>query len=153
MTQEIPGVALTDNLSTSQRLYSRYLLAVLIDMTVLNLCEEYWPWVSITSFTVSLLAAILLQVLLKVTLTLEHWVAGFFKGKSGAMAKGLRYFSAWLILFGSKFVMLGAIDFVFGDSVDFHGPLHGVVAFIGVVVLMLAAEEIAVRIFRRLAHY
>ncbi len=152
MSEEIPGVALTDVPSNSQRLYNRYLLAVLIDMTVLNLCDEYWAWVSITSFTVSLLAAILLQVLLKVTLALEHWVAGFFKGRSGGLATGLRYFSAWLILFGSKFVMLGAVDFAFGDSVAFHGPVHGVVAFIGVVVLMLAAEEVAVRIYWRLAH-
>jgi hypothetical protein len=47
--------------------------------------------------------------------------------------------------------MLGAIDFAFGDEVAFGGPLHGVVAFIIVVVVMLAAEEITARIYRRLA--
>jgi hypothetical protein len=46
--------------------------------------------------------------------------------------------------------MLGAIDFAFGDDVLFTGPLHGVVSFIVVVMVMLAAEEGAVRIYRRL---
>jgi len=30
------------------------------------------------------------------------------------------------------------------------GPLHGVIAFIVVVMVMLAAEEVALRIYRRL---
>ena len=55
--------------------------------------------------------------------------------------------TAWLILFGSKFVMLGAINYAFGDRVLFTGPLHGVVAFILVVVVMLVAEELAVRFY------
>ena len=128
------------------------LTAILIDLTVLNLFDEYWGLVSIESFTISALAAILLQVLLQATLALEHRVALFFKSKSGGVAKFLRFFCAWLILFGSKFVMLGAIDLAFGDEVAFTGPGHGVLAFIVVIVVMLAAEELAVRIYRRLAH-
>ena len=69
-------------------------------------------------------------MLLKATLALEHRVAALFEGRSGGFAKFLRFFSAWLILFGSKFVMLGAINFAFGDAVLFSGPLHGVLAFI-----------------------
>ena len=148
MTEEIRGVALTEIPTNSQRLFARYLLATLIDLTVLNVFDEYWQLVSVNSFTISILAAVLLQVLLKATLALEHKVAGYFSSRSGAMAKFLRFFTAWLILFGSKFVMLGAIDFAFGDDVAFTGPLHGVVAFIVVVVVMLVAEEIAVRLYR-----
>ena len=65
--------------------------------------------VTIDSFTVSLLVAVLLQVLLKLTLTLEHRVAEYFNARTGPTARALRYFSAWLILFGSKFVMLGPL--------------------------------------------
>ena len=150
MTEEIKGIALTEPPSNAQRLFVRYLMAILIDLTVLNLFDEYWGLVAIGSFTVSALAALLLQVLLQATLALEHRVAAYFKSKSGATAKGLRLFFAWAILFGSKFVMLGAIDLAFGDEVLFSGPLHGVVAFIVVVVAMLAAEEIVTRIYRRL---
>ena len=152
MTEEIPGVALTETISNRQKLFIRYLTAILIDLTVLNLFDEYWGLVSIESFTISALAAILLQVLLQATLALEHRVALFFKSKSGGVAKFLRFFCAWLILFGSKFVMLGAIDFAFGDDVLFAGPAHGVVSFIVVVMVMLAAEEITVRIYRRLGN-
>ena len=117
---------------------------------VLNLFDEFWDLVTIDPFSISVLAAILLQVLLKVTLVLEHKVAAWFNSKTGGFARFMRFFTAWLILFGSKFVMLGAIDFAFGDDVLFTGPLHGVVSFIVVVMVMLAAEEVAVRIYRRL---
>ena len=150
MTEEVPGIALTDEINNSQKLFVRYLVAVLIDLTVLNLFDEFWALVTVDPFSVSVLAAILLQVLLKATLVLEHRVADYFNAKSGGFARFMRYFTAWLILFGSKFVMLGAIDFAFGDDVAFAGPLHGVVAFIVVVMVMLAAEEVAVRIYRRL---
>jgi len=151
MSEEIQGVALTEVPTNAQRLFVRYLMAVLIDLTLLNLFDEYWSAVTIGSFSVSILVAVLLQVLLKATLALEHKVAQFFNAKSGAFAKGMRYFSAWLILFGSKFVMLGAINLAFGSEVDFSGPLHGVVAFIAVVVAMLVAEESVARFYRRLA--
>ena len=150
MTEEIRGIALTDAPSNRQRLFVRYVLAVLIDLTVLNLADEHWELVTIDSFTTSILAAVLLQLLLQVTLALEHKVAGFFSTKPGPAMKAMRMFVAWLILFGSKFVMLGAIDLAFGDKVLFTGPLHGVVAFIVVIVVMLAAEEFIVRIYRRL---
>jgi hypothetical protein len=150
MTEEIPGIALTEEMNNSQKLFVRYLVAVLIDLTVLNLFDEFWALVTVDPFSVSVLAAILLQVLLKATLVLEHKVAAWFNAKSGGFARFMRYFTAWLILFGSKFVMLGAIDFAFGDDVLFMGPLHGVVSFIVVVMVMLVAEEVAVRIYRRL---
>jgi hypothetical protein len=137
--------------SNGQRLFMRYFTAILIDLVVLNLFAEYWDKVVVDSFTVSLLAAVLLQVLLKLTLVVEHKVADYFNNKTGAMAKFMRYFSAWLILFLSKFVILGAIDLAFGDQLTFLGALHGIVAFIVVVMVMLAAEEAIVRFYRRLA--
>ena len=57
-----------------------------------------------------LLAAIVLQFLLKVTIAAEHRVASHFKGKTGGWWKALRFFCAWLVLFGSKFVILEALD-------------------------------------------
>ncbi len=152
MTEEIRGVALTDIPSTSQKLFVRYLMAILIDLCVLSLFDEYWHLVSVASFTIAIVTALLLQVLLKATLKLEHLVAGYFNARPGKMARFLRFFTAWVILFGSKFVMLGAIDRVLGDQVQFSGPLHGVVAFIVVVFTMLIAEECIARIYRRLAN-
>ena len=136
--------------SNRQRLFVRYLMAILIDLLVLNLFVEYWDSVSIDSFTISLFAAVLLQVLLKLTIAVEHRVAAFFKGRPGGLMKFLRFFCAWLVLFGSKFVILEALTQVFGDKVRFSGAFNGLVALIVVIVVMLVAEEVIVRIYRRL---
>jgi hypothetical protein len=137
--------------SDRQRLYVRYLLGALIDLVVLNLFNEYSDKVSIDSFTLSLLAAVLLQALLKLTIAVEHWVAGFFKTGAGGLTTFMRYFCAWLVLFGSKFVILEALAMAFGDSVRFEGALHGLIVLIVVVVTMLIVEEAVVRLFRKLA--
>lgn len=137
--------------SNGQRLFIRYFTAILIDLTVLNLFVEYSEYVVIDSFTISLLAALLLQILLKLTIAFEHRVAAWFKTKPGGFAKFMRYLTAWLILFGSKFVILEALALAFGDKVNFGGPLHGIVILIVVVITMLVAEEAIVRLYRRLA--
>ena len=110
--------------------FVRYFTAILIDLVVLNLFVEYSKHVNIDSFTMSLLAAVLLQILLKVTLAIEHRVAAYFKARPGRLMTFLRWFFAWLVLFGSKFVILEALSFTFGDKVRFEGPWHGIVALI-----------------------
>ena len=137
--------------SNGQRLFVRYFTAILIDLLVLNLFVEYSENVTIDSFTTSLLAAVVLQVLLKLAIAVEHRVAEYFKAKkpSGFMTF-CRFFFAWVVLFASKFVILEALTFAFGDNVRFDGVFHGIVTLIVVVVVMLVAEEVLVRIYRRL---
>jgi sorbitol-specific phosphotransferase system component IIC len=64
----------------------------------------------------------------------------------------LKYFVAWLILFGSKFVILEALAQAFGEKVKFIGILHGIIPLIVVVLVMLVAEEVMVRIYRMLGN-
>jgi hypothetical protein len=134
-----------------QRLFIRYFTGVLIDLVVLNMFDEYSDRVYVSTFTISLLAAILLQALLKLTIAVEHRVGDYFKLRPGGLMKFLRYFFAWVVLFLSKFVILEALSFVFGESVRFEGVLHGLVALILVVVVMLVAEELVVRLYRKMA--
>jgi hypothetical protein len=63
----------------------------------------------------------------------------------------MRFLSAWTILFASMFVILWAINFAFGDSIKFGGPLQGVVALILVLVVMVTIEELVQRLYRWLA--
>ena len=137
--------------SKRQRLFITYTLAVLVDLTVLNLFNEYWDFVYIEYFTISLLTAVLLQFLLQVTIAIEHRVAGYFKSKTGLGARVLRGLSIWAILFASKLVILEAINFAFGESVKFSGPIHGLVAFIIVVIAIIFAEQAITRIYDSLA--
>ena len=136
--------------SARQRVFMRYLTATLVDLVVLGFFVQYWEHVAAESFTVILLAAVVLQVLLKLTIVLEHRLAAFFNARPGGFNKFMRFFTAWLVLFGSKFVILEALTFAFGDGLRFGGPFHGIVALIAVVVGMLAAEAALVMFYRRM---
>jgi hypothetical protein len=137
--------------SDRQRLFLLYFVGALVDLVVLGLFDEYSDKVFVDSFTTMLLASVVLQFLLKATIAVEHKVAAYFKSKPGGFMRFMRFFCAWLVLFGSKFVILEALSLAFGDSVKFEGVWHGIVWLIIVVVTMVIAEEIVVRIYRRLA--
>lgn len=139
------------SITNHQQLFARYILAVLIDLTVLNMIDEYWDYVSIDSFSISLMAAILLASLLKLTLFIEHHMALYFKSKTSLSAKVMRFFSTWVVVFIAKLLILEAINYAFGDSVLFSGPIHGLVSFIVVVTAILIAEQIVLRIYRSMA--
>ncbi len=150
MTQEKqPPV---DDLSRTRRqqLFTRYVLAVLIDLVVLNLFHEYWDYVFIETFTISLLMAILLQFLMQVAIKIEHYAASFLTQTSGKAAKIKRAVSAYIILFISKIVIMEAINIAFGESVVFSGPIHGLIVFLTVVIGVIIAEQVTLRIYRSL---
>lgn len=136
--------------NTPQRLFVGYTLAVLVDLTVLNLFNEFWQYVTISSFSVSLLVAILLQLLLKLSIKAEHKIAEYFKNKPGVAPKIYRGLSSYVILVGSKFIMLEAINLSFGDKIDFSGPWNGIVAFFAIIFAILIAETIVAKIYFKL---
>ncbi|MGI9220464.1 MAG: hypothetical protein ACR2QS_05445 [Woeseiaceae bacterium] len=132
--------------NNKQRLFLAYTLFILVDLAVLNLFDEYWAPVEIDSFTTSFLTAALLQVLLRMTLHVEHKTAEYFKTKGGKGAKGKRLLASWLVIFASKFVILWAIDTVFGEKVLFGG----VIPFIVVVVTIILTEAVLSKIYAML---
>ena len=136
--------------SLRQRVCMRYFTAILVDLVVLMLFAEYWQHVFVSSFTIGLLAAVLLQILLKLTIVVEHRVAVFFNARPGGLNKFLRFFCAWLVVFGCKFVILKALVLAFGDRLRFGGPFDGIVALIVVVMAMLAVEAAIVWLYRRM---
>lgn len=152
MSSEAIMPSIAEAPSNKQRLFVRYFTAILIDLVVLNLFAEYSKNVFIDTFTTSLLASIVLQVLLRLTIMVEHRVAAFFNARPGGFMRFCRFFFAWLVLFGSKFVILEAITQLFGEDVRFYGVFHGVVTLIVVIVVMLLAEEGIVRLYRRLGN-
>ncbi|MCG9602917.1 hypothetical protein L1D16_19360 [Vibrio sp. Isolate31] len=102
--------------------------------------DTYKSKLHIESFTISFAAAIFLRLLLKLSIGLEHKLADYFKSKPGTAPKIYRGLPSYVILVGSKFVMLEAISILFGDKVDFTSPWYGLVAFFAVVFTILVAE-------------
>jgi len=141
----------TGSISNHQYFFIKFTLAVLVDLVVLGLFSEFWEYVALDSFGIALITALLLQVLLKLTLVLEHKVAAYFNTKSGTLPKVMRFISAWAILFVSKLIILEAINYAFGDHVLFLGPYHGIIAFIVVVIAILLAEEVISKLYKSLA--
>ena len=127
--------------SKRQLVFLSWTKDILIYTTVLNLFVEFNPKIIIDSFTISIFTAILLKILLEVILKLEHKVAEVLKG-----FKFLRILIMWLILFGSKFLILEVIDFVFGTHVDL-GKFWDIILLI---ITMMIAREIIQKIFRSL---
>jgi hypothetical protein len=118
----------------------------LVDLAVLNFFDEFWEPVVIDSFAISFLAAALLQVLLRLTIHLEHLTGFYFNKMGGKGAKVKRLLASWLVLLASKFVILEAIDIVFGDRVLFGG----LIPFIVVVVTIILTEAALSKIYTML---
>jgi hypothetical protein len=127
-------------ISKKQDIFVSWVSDVLIYIVVLNLFVEYLPAVIIESFTISILTAILLKILLDLVMGIEHQVHSFFEQKGGAIYRVLGTVSLFAILFFGKLFILEAVNFVFGDHVELG---H----FIEVVALVLA-----LMITRRLVH-
>ena len=64
--------------SNRQRLFLLYFVGALVDLVVLGLFDQYSDKVYVESFSTMLLASIVLQLLLKGTIAVEHWVASHF---------------------------------------------------------------------------
>jgi len=121
-----------------QMIFASWTKDVLIYIIVLNLFVEFNSKIIIDSFTISIFTAILLKILLEVILKLEHTVSERFKSY-----RALRIFLVWLVLFGSKFLILEVVDLVFGDHVELGKFLDVIL----LVIALMVAREVFQRIY------
>ena len=134
-------------ISPAQWKFVSWLIAILADIVVLNLFVEYVHSLVIDSFTITILTAIVLRAMVQVTLRIEHAVSARFSTRPGRASSVLRVSLMWLILFGSKFIILELIDVIFGDHVE----LHGLVLIIALIAAMIVVEQAMIRIYARLS--
>ncbi len=117
---------------------------VFVYVVVLNLAAEYFPQVVAETFTVSILTALMLKVVLEVVLAVKKRVRGRLSRASGALGKLLGALSLWVVLAGSKVLVLEVEDLLFGDRVE----LGGFVAVTGLVIVLMLAREGVRRLLR-----
>ena len=131
-----------------QRLFLMFTLFVLADLTVINLFDEYASsYFHISSFTASIVMAVILQILLVITIKIEHKIADFFKSKEGVINLILRILVTWILLFGSKIIMMKIVDLILGNKIEYYGPYHGLGAFILIIIGMIIAENLLKKVF------
>lgn len=134
-------------ISGRQLLFIGVVTNVLVNIVVLNLFVEYFDKVIIDRFTISVFTAVLLTALLWAITRIEGRVHHyFFDELEGTGSRVLGVLAVWAILFGSKFVILEVVDWVFGEHVE----LGKFVDVILLVVAMLAANGIMQSVFGRL---
>jgi len=138
-------------INSKQHLFLKYALAVLVDLTILNLFNQYWEFVFIETFTVSLFVALFFQLLVQIALKVEQYAAVFLEIKMGLKRKIHRVISAWVILFISKLVILWVLNVSFGESVVLGGPLDGLVAFLLVVIAFIITGQMITWFYRSLS--
>lgn len=110
---------------------------VFVYVVVLNLAIEYLPSVISEGFSLSLLTAVLLKVALELVIGLKTRVVQRFRTATTALGRVVAALSLWIVAAGSKLVVLGLVDLVFGDSVS----LGGFISVTGLVVALLASRS------------
>ena len=134
------------SITRAQYRFAVALTEILVYIVVLNLFVEYVHAVIIDSFTVSILTAVLLWLMLRAIVRVERRVARYFRQKKGVFYRVLRYACVWAILFVSKFVILEVVALVTAGRAAL-GHFFEVVA---IVLALMAAEALLRWIYRRL---
>jgi len=112
---------------------------VFVYVVVLNLFVEFVPQVLTESFTLSLLTAVLLKCVLEIVVVVKIRVKERFRRATTPVEKVVAGFLLWAVLFGSKFVVLEAVDIVFGSRVSLGGFFA---VSLLIVILMLSRSAV-----------
>lgn len=112
------------------------LVDVFVYVTVLNLAAEYFPLIIAETFTLSLLTAVLLKVILEAVVWVKDRVKARFKAATTPVGKVLAGLGLWALLISSKFVVLELVALFFGNSVR----LGGFFAVTGLILVLMFAR-------------
>ncbi len=136
----------TEIITRAQLKYLDVMLDVLVYTVVLNLFVEYVDAIVIDSFTVSLLTAVVMKVLIDLINSTLTRVRARFGGREGALSEVAFALAMWTVLFGSKIVILLVIEVIFENDVDL-GSFLDVLALTAV---MMIARRLSEALFVRL---
>lgn len=113
-----------------------HVVDLFVYVVVLNLAIEFFPAVIAESFTMSLVTAAVLKAVLELVLAVKNWVKTRIKAAEAVLGKIGFGLVLWLVMIGSKFVVLELIALLFGGSVK----LGGFFAVTGLVLALLLAR-------------
>jgi hypothetical protein len=122
--------------ATRQDLFRELLVGTLIYSVVFGFFDDYTDLLVTSSYSMTFLAALVMQSMVYPTFRLKGWIARWFRGKEGPWNKVGLVLGVWSVMFFSKFVFLAVIDRVFGRSVEISG-------FIGLAAMILCATALS----------
>lgn len=136
----------TKTVTKPQLYYVDVMMDVLVYTVVLNLFVEYVDAIVVDSFTVSLLTAIVMKVLIDLVQLAIVKVKGHFAERGGTGAKVLFGLAAWAIMFASKVVILLVVEAIFEDDVDLGGFLNVLLLTVAMMLARRLGEAFFVRL-------
>lgn len=129
-------------MTRNQYRFADFTTDVLVYIVVLNLFVEYNDAIIIDSFTISILTAVLLKLLLDALTGVEQRVHHFFQQKEGTIYQVLGGLSLFAILFLGKLLILEVVNLVFGDHVELGHFIDVVLLIIAMIVARLVVQKI-----------
>ena len=123
----------------SKETFQDIVVGILLYAVILGFFNDYTDIVHINSFTFVFLMAVVLQILTMLTLALKRLVVRWLHTRQWADVRIAVIGAVWLIMFGSKFVFLAAIEILLGNSVSVSGAF-GLMA----VILIMSTTKYAV---------
>lgn len=109
---------------------------------ILNLVVEYAPAVMAETFTLTLVTAVLLKLVLEVVVAIKDRIKARLKAATTPVGRVVAGIMLWLVLVGSKFVVLELVALAFGNSVS----LGGFFAVTGLILVLLVARGVVRRL-------
>ncbi|WOQ18268.1 hypothetical protein [Raineyella sp. W15-4] len=98
-----------------------HVVDLFVYVVVLNLAAQFVPVVITETFSMSLLAAFVLKVVLEVVLLVKDRVKARFKSATRPLIRVAFALLLWVVLAGSKFLVLELIALVFHGRVSLGG--------------------------------
>lgn len=121
------------------------LVDVFVYLVVLGLFIQFFPQVVSESFTLALLTAVLLKVVLELVLWVKKRIVGRIKAAQGPVARVVATAALLPVLAGSKFLVLELTALVFGDAVQ----LGGFFLVTGLILVLMLARAGVRRLLAR----
>jgi len=118
---------------------------VFVYVVVLNLFVEYLPQVISETFTLSLLTAVLLKGVLEIVVAAQNRVKARFRQASTPIGKVVAAVLLWVVLFGSKFLVLEVVALVFRDRVS----LGGFFSVTALILVLLVSRAVVRRLLQQ----
>lgn len=94
---------------------------VLMYLIVLGTFSQLFPSVISETFLLSLLTAVVLKITLEIVVWVKKKALAHARSEAGGLRRAVGVVMLFLIVPGSKFLVLELIDFVFGDAVQLGG--------------------------------
>lgn len=116
---------------------------MLVYLVVLGAFIQLFPSVISETFLLALLTAILLKVVLEVVLLAKRRVVARIRAAQTWQVRAVNIVTLLLVLPGSKFLVLGLVDLLFGDAVS----LGGFFQVTGLIIVLMLARGAMRRLF------